>query len=733
MEHYANDRQYIRDELRRLDLRLQLKLLNTGIDAITLNGTFQQPSGFTVASPDGRVGSSAIEEELVQVTDEIARKKAETAKRGVILSLDRLAGVFGLTAFETEALLVCLAVELNPEYRRMFVSLEGGRPGEDVTVGLLCRLLSPDTDDTPVTRRYFSPQAPLIRYRLLEFADESVSPKGSLLSRSLFISERVVGYLCGFEAVEGRTSSFTRLITPSRAPDDLILDEEVRNRLLSIAELPSIVLGTLQGGLLFCFCGPAGAGKTAAAEVMCGQWNLPLLLVDTQGMLNADINPATAVDLIFRESLMQPAVVCFEDFDLLLGDEGKAVQGRLAFFSALQELSWLTVLETGKPWHPGYNLQHQFFYTVEFTLPDCQLRERIWNKILTENGAATDGIDLSALAGRFFFTPGQIREAVHTARIRALQRDSAGGGPSTQDLFLACRSRAFEGLDGMALRIRPRYTVNDIVLPPWQLEQVLDIVSRVKDQATVYERWGFGRKFSGGGGLKVLFTGLPGTGKTMAAEVVACELGIDLFKINLASIVSKYVGETEKNLEQVFKAAQSGGAVLFFDEADALFGKRTEIKDSHDRYANIETGYLLQKMEEYEGLVILATNWQKNMDEAFTRRMHFIVEFPLPAEEHRYRIWEAIFPAETPVDKDIDFAFLAGQFAVAGGSIKNIALDAAFLAAREGQTVGMKHLLQAVRRELQKIGKTCKKDDFGIYSELVDAKPAAGLGVQVVC
>ncbi|MEW6181705.1 MAG: AAA family ATPase [Bacillota bacterium] len=730
IEHYANDRQYIRDELRRLELRLQGHLLYGGIDGFAVSHANGRPSDPAVVTSGGYGEPSGVEEALIRLTALINQKKAETAKRGVILSLDRLAGVFGLTALEKEALLICLAADLSPEYRRMLARLETA--GERITVGLLCRLLSPEEKDAQTVRHCFAAQAPLIRYRLLEFADDRASLRGSLMSRSVFVSERVVGFICGYEAAEGRTSGFARIVTPTRTPDDLILSEEARRRLVSIAGLPSFVSGTLQGGLLFCLHGPAGAGKTVAAEALCRQWDLPLLLVDTQGMLNADIDPATAVDLLFRESLLLPAVVCFEYFDLLLGDEGKAVQGRIAFLNALQELSWLTVLETGRSWRPEFSSQHHFFCSVEFPLPDCRQREELWRKFLAESGAGGEGIDIPALAGRFFFTPGRIREAVYTARSFASMNPGTGG-PSTEDLFLACRSRAFEGLGGLASRISPRYAISDIVLPAWQTEQVRDIVSRVKNQATVYERWGFGRKFSGGGGLKVLFTGPPGTGKTMAAEVVAYELGIDLYKINLAFIVSKYVGETEKNLEQVFTSAQSGGAVLFFDEADALFGKRTEIKDSHDRYANIETGYLLQKMEEHEGLVILATNRQKNMDEAFTRRLHFIVEFPLPAEEHRYRIWKAIFPAGTPLEKDIDFGFLAGQFAVTGGSIRNIALDGAFLAAREGQAVGMKHLLQAVRRELQKIGRTCKKDDFGVYSELVDAKPEAGLGVQRVC
>ncbi len=219
-------------------------------------------------------------------------------------------------------------------------------------------------------------------------------------------------------------------------------------------------------------------------------------------------------------------------------------------------------------------------------------------------------------------------------------------------------------------------------------------------------------------GLAVLFAGPSGTGKTMAAGIIANELKLDIYRIDLAGVVSKYIGETEKNLSRIFTEAEASNAILFFDEADALFGKRTEVKDSHDRYANIEVGYLLQRIEEYEGMVVLATNLRQNMDDAFVRRMQFIVEFPYPEEEHRYRIWKGIFPAQAPLDKGVDFEFLARQFKVAGGNIKNIALGAAFLAAADGEVITMKHLARAARREFNKMGKLCVETDFGPYYAL---------------
>ena len=230
-------------------------------------------------------------------------------------------------------------------------------------------------------------------------------------------------------------------------------------------------------------------------------------------------------------------------------------------------------------------------------------------------------------------------------------------------------------------------------------------MATVRNRPLVLDKWGVGQKLVPSRGITVLFAGPPGTGKTMAAEIVAGELGLDLYKIDLSSIVSKYIGETEKNLENIFHAAESSNAILFFDEADALFGKRSEVRDSHDRYANIEISYLLQRMEAYDGVTMLATNLRANLDEAFTRRLQFAVDFPFPEEKDRLRIWQTLFPPDVPREPDLDFGLLAKRFKLAGGSIRNIIVSSAFLAASNGSLVTMAHLLHSTRRELQKMGR----------------------------
>ena len=257
------------------------------------------------------------------------------------------------------------------------------------------------------------------------------------------------------------------------------------------------------------------------------------------------------------------------------------------------------------------------------------------------------------------------------------------------DLYSACRLQSNRKLATLAQKIAPHYKWNDIVLPSDRLEQLKEICNYVKYRSMVYDKWGFDRKLSMGKGLNALFAGPSGTGKTMAADIMAGELGLDLYKIDLSAVVSKFIGETEKNLARIFAEAETNNAILFFNEADALFGRRSEVRDSHDRYTNIEISYLLQKMEEYQGVVILATNLRKNMDDAFVRRMHFTIEFPFPTENDRRCIWERIWPDDTPRTPDLDLDFMAGSFEVAGGNIRNIALAAAFLAADDGGEVNV--------------------------------------------
>ena len=337
-------------------------------------------------------------------------------------------------------------------------------------------------------------------------------------------------------------------------------------------------------------------------------------------------------------------------------------------------------------------------------------RTRHWSDALRSERLAAD-VDLASLASQFKLSLGKIDQSATAARRLATMRHGPEAAITTRDLHDGCRLLSNQKLGSLARKIAPGDSWDDIVLPADQMAQLREICNHVKYRDRVYGDWGFGRKLTLGKGLAVLFAGPSGTGKTMSAGVLATELGLDLYKIDLSTVISKYIGETEKNLSRIFDEAETSNAILFFDEADALFGKRSEVRDSHDRYANVEVGYLLQRMEEYEGIAILATNFRKNMDDAFVRRLHFTVEFPFPDQQDRLRIWQGIWPRDTPRDTELDLALLANRYEMTGGNIKNIAVAAAFLAADEGNVVRMHHVVQATLREYQKTGKLLVEDD----------------------
>jgi SpoVK/Ycf46/Vps4 family AAA+-type ATPase len=355
---------------------------------------------------------------------------------------------------------------------------------------------------------------------------------------------------------------------------------------------------------------------------------------------------------------------------------------------------------------------------VEFEIPGFEDRCACWKTSLARLGVACDPSEIAMVAARFQLSCGQIAQAAATAAVkwqwRAARKfpdeeasvSNAARAPSREELSAAARSQCGHELARMAHKIEPRYTWSDIILPPDPKAQLQEICQQAEFRSVVFDQWGFDRKLSLGKGLNVLFSGPPGTGKTMGAEVIANKLGLDLYRIDLSQVVSKYIGETEKNLDRIFTAAEHSNAILFFDEADALFGKRSEVRDSHDRYANIEISYLLQKMEEYQGISILATNLRQNLDEAFVRRLQVIVEFPFPDEYYRRQIWESVFPPEAPLGEDVKFDLLAREVRLAGGNIRNMALTAAFAAAANQGVIHLSHLVQAAHREHQKLARS---------------------------
>jgi hypothetical protein len=359
---------------------------------------------------------------------------------------------------------------------------------------------------------------------------------------------------------------------------------------------------------------------------------------------------------------------------------------------------------------------------VGFALPDSAARRHLWASALQRSKLLTDSAALTEVAQRFRLSTRQIETAAANLRLSLGLRPGERGSSGADALLTVARHQAAAELGALAQRMTPRHRWADLVLPPASLRQLRHLGGAIRHRERVFTEWGFG----GGPGVTALFSGSPGTGKSMSAGVLAHEAGLDLWRIDLSSVVSKYIGETEKQLDRIFAQARDGNAILFFDEADALFGKRSEVKDAHDRYANIEVAYLLQRLEAFDGVVILASNLARNVDQAFSRRMHFVIEFPLPDAGLRERLWRAAIPASAPLAADVDLAFLARQFAFAGGDISVAGLDAAFAAAADDTPIDMAKLCQAVSRQLLKQGKVPAASDFRPYQEvLMDSRMAA--------
>ena len=729
IEYYTTSLQHILAELERIDLLIQVQVRRARqvhmadsefqglcISEQEIDALLKQPLGMPRwATTPGPLSMSEVRAELDQLGGEIAERQAESARRGVALRLEKLERLFHLTPFDVDTLLICLAPELDLRYERLYAYLQDDVTKKRPSVDLVLNLLCPTFEDKLAARDRFSSESPLLKHYLLHLFDDPSHQNPPLLSKYLKVDERVVNYLLGSDDLDTCLLPYARHSVPRDRLEDLLLPADIKRRLTLLIQEKA----AKDEGLILYFQGTYGVGKQSTAEALCREMGIGLLAIDGEHLLNAEgLSFDKAVHLARREALLQGAALYWNGFDALLADDKRGSLDML--LRELEDRQGLTFLAGNSTWEPMDVLRNTPFMRIEFPRPPYAEQEQLWVRSLDGNTLLTSDVDLNDLVNKFHFSGGQIQDAAATARNLARWRDPENGHVTMTDLYSACRLQSNRKLATLAQKITPHYRLDDIVLPGDRLRQLREICNYVKYRSLVYDEWGFERKLSLGKGLNVLFTGPSGTGKTMAAEIMAAELGLDLYKIDLSQVVSKYIGETEKNLSRIFKEAEASNAILFFDEADALFGKRSEVKDAHDRYANIEIGYLLQKMEEYEGMTILATNLRQNMDEAFVRRMQFIVDFPFPDELHRHNIWKVHFPKEVPCGDDIDLEFLAGQFRLAGGNIRNIVINASFLAAANDKRISMKHLIHATMREFQKMGKLCVKGDFGKYYELLE-------------
>ena len=731
---YSNSLEHILDEIVRIDLCLHLQVLKFRkenhlaenpnnfqglfISEKEINQLFYpefiQPVDVKEDEPD----LMEIRQAIQRQSQVISEKVPASLEKGSILKIIQIARLFLLNPVEVDFLLICLTPYIDKKYEKIFAYLNNDITQKHPTIDLLLNLVREDTVEKLALHDCFSSQAPLVKYHLLEFLENDRNDSMPFKSKQVKINNRIAGYLLESQIIDPELEGICEFSTTQQHLSELLIPESLKQEFLRFIQRYKNKTEEILAKIVFSFSGPPGSGMQSTAAAICNALGLPLLILDLEACLNYELPLKKILKLAFRESALVPTALFLKNVNSLFDPQNKVNYQSSVLLKIINEYSWLTFLSCNQEldFH-GQFLQHRFL-PIKFPVPDFSLRKKCWQANLNGHISIADDVDLDDLAGKFNFTNGQIRSAIATANNRAFWR-SAESPITIEDFYAGCHAQSNQKLNTLAQKLKPKYNWADIILPKDQMAQLREITTYIKYKNLVYGDWEFDRKLSLGKGLNVLFSGPSGTGKTMAAEIMANELKLEIYKIDLSTVVSKYIGETEKNLAKIFQEAETSNAILFFDEADALFGKRSEVKDAHDRYANIEIGYLLQKMEEYTGMVILATNLRKNMDEAFVRRMHFTVEFPFPEENYRLRIWRNIFPKATPVDKQIDFNFLARKFKISGGNIKNVALAAAFYAADDGQVINMRHIILGTKREFHKMGKLCVKADFGEYYDLM--------------
>ena len=612
-------------------------------------------------------------------------KALALAEEEAVLDVDSRLAVaaerLGLDALDTAVLAICAAPELDPRFGRLYSYLHDDVTRRLASPRLAAELLAGEGVGPADVLACFAPGAPLTAggaIRMLA-SDETVT----LADRPVKVAERLAALLlaAGDGLAEVGAAAHLRRVSPDA---DATGREETVERVARLLTAPT--------RLPLVVCGPDAASVVAAAA------GAPLFLLDARDLATPEVRADATL-----ASTLERGLLCIDGLEELKPPERAELQ-RL-----LDERPARSVL-LARTRTAALALSDRTALLVEVPMPSFAERQVAWER----TSGASDTADVAA---KFRLSIEQIRDAGEVSRIAAGGRGAPV--PEPADLDLGARHASSSRLGELAARLEPAYGWDDLVLPARQLELLRSISAYLRHRDRVLGDWGYERTVARVHGLKVLFAGESGTGKTMAAQVLGAELGLEIFRVDLATVVSKYIGETEKNLERIFTAADGSNAILFFDEADALFGKRSEVSDSHDRYANIEVAYLLQRMEVYPGAAILATNFRRNIDDAFIRRLDFIVDFPFPEPEDRRRIWELLLPAEAPVADDIDLDFLAAQFKLSGGAIRNCSLAAAFEAADEDSEIAMRHLVRAVAQEYGKQGRLTLEADFERFHALV--------------
>ena len=646
---------------------------------------------------EARARVAELDAAIEAAGEHVEARLAATREAGAPLPLDALCRRLALSPTEIRALYVVLAIETNQRMRQLMRYLVNDAARIHPAVGLLELLVY----QAPALRerwvRELAPDGALFRTRLFEAAGRGDEP---FLLRSVRLAPRVIEAAVGVVRLDPAITGFAELLAQPRGFDALEVPRPLKDEIVAL--LDDAVVSARAGGRrrpIVLVQGPEGSGRHSLIEGAAAALNLELLVVRCADLPRDGEALVRAAQTVGREALLAGAVLVLDGVDQLVADIESGRADRAALLErALLDHHAGPIAAIGPRSDARPARLSRGFVTIELGVPSETVRATLWRRAL---GPLSGDLPDRA-AARYPVTGGVITRAADSARTSAQAR---GADVSAEDVHAGIRVTLDAKLSTLGVRIAWKQRWDDLVLPEDAMEEVREFIARVRHKRLVYDQWGFARKVAKGLGLSAMFSGPPGTGKTMVAGLIADELALDLYQIDLSRIVSKYVGETEKNLASLFDAAEAGHAVLLFDEADSLFAKRTEVKSSIDRYANLEVNYLLQRMEQFAGITILTTNLDSSIDEAFRRRLSFRVNFPLPEAPEREKLWRAMVPKEAALEPNVDFGTLGERFEMSGGYIKNAVVRAAFLAADETSSIGMRHLLRAGNLEYAAMGK----------------------------
>ncbi len=610
-----------------------------------------------------------------------------------------LARSWALDDTDVQILGLALAPVLDSSFRKRIARFKDNVLLDYADVDFMLAMLRDSRIDRMRLRERFLPGSPLVDAKLIRLILPRDAGSDSLLTHEVRLPDRVVSFLMGHDHLDRTIAPFSTLEIPHGSLDRVVLDPAVVEQVVTLAR-PVLARTTPGGtGVTFGFGGLPGTGKTLLAAAVAASQGRPLITVDSQRL--AAIDPLTdeLLDAVFQEATMRRALLVFDTCEALFSQRNPRLP---ALFARLDHHPGAVVLSTSDTRQLDSSVERHVACQVEFDAPDTARREQLWALHL-DGDALDEAVDLPSLGLTFEFTGGQIANATDVAR----QLSSARGATalSQDDLMAGAWAQVRADMEEYARRRKIRLTLEDLILPVEEMKMVRDVLDAAKHRAYILTHWGFAKRMPTGRGLCCLFVGDPGTGKTLCAEILAEQLGQTLYQISIPRVMSKYIGETEKNIEKIFQTARANNSILLFDEADALFTSRVKVDTSVDRFSNMEINLLLQEIERFDGISLLTTNLEKNMDKAFERRIQFKIRFPFPDKAHRAKIWRSLIPKECPIDPDIDWDLVGESFELSGGNIKNAILRAAYRAARDGRRIGMDHLVDSAEAECRHAGR----------------------------